>query len=119
MIVVVNVANESYQPKMPADFITTLDSDDDEGSQLGESSNRHRTPAKEDDLDPDFEFDLSGGGVVQELQAWGGDELIGASSSITVSHYKLQAIMSDFDYTACDCGRYHCSKVWPNSRSLP
>ncbi|KAK6908494.1 ATP-dependent RNA helicase DRS1 [Kwoniella mangroviensis CBS 8886] len=62
---------------MPSDFITTIDSDD-ETPNYGESSvQKGKTPAKNDELDPDFEFDFSGGGRETGLDLWGGDEVKG------------------------------------------
>lgn len=69
---------------MPDDFITTLDSDDEE-TYNGESSKTARTPINQDDLDPNFDFDLSAGGIISDAHAWGGDELLGASTSAQVS----------------------------------
>ncbi|WWC73733.1 ATP-dependent RNA helicase DRS1 [Kwoniella pini CBS 10737] len=61
---------------MANDFITTIDSDD-EAPQFGESSiQKGKTPTKNDDLDPDFEFDFAGGRETG-LDLWGGDEVTG------------------------------------------
>ncbi|WWC65820.1 ATP-dependent RNA helicase DRS1 [Kwoniella dejecticola CBS 10117] len=61
---------------MSNDFITTIDSDD-ESPNYGESSApRGKTTAKNDDLDPDFEFDFAGGRETG-LDLWGGDEVKG------------------------------------------
>ncbi|WVW86968.1 ATP-dependent RNA helicase DRS1 [Kwoniella bestiolae CBS 10118] len=62
---------------MPSDFITTIDSDD-EAPNYGESSvQKGKTPVKNEDLDPDFDFDFSGGGRDTGLDLWGGDEVKG------------------------------------------
>lgn len=85
---------------MPADFIGTIDSDD-EAPQLGESSTpRGRTPApsnagpgqgqngrpqqKHEDLNPDFEFDF---GATKDggLDLWGDDEVQGSKKGNEVS----------------------------------
>lgn len=68
---------------MVSDFLTTIDSDD-EGSNYGESSRVARTPAKNDDLDPDFHFELDGGRN-EGLDLWGGDEVKGAKPGAEVS----------------------------------
>ncbi|WWC92760.1 ATP-dependent RNA helicase DRS1 [Kwoniella dendrophila CBS 6074] len=61
---------------MANDFITTIDSDD-ETPNYGESSvSKGKTPVKNDDLDPDFEFDFAGGRETG-LDLWGGDEVKG------------------------------------------
>ncbi|WVQ73176.1 ATP-dependent RNA helicase DRS1 [Cryptococcus sp. DSM 104548] len=57
---------------MPADFITTIDSDDEVSNYGGEAS----TAKKDDDINPDFEFDF-GGGRSEGLDLWGGDEVQG------------------------------------------
>ncbi|ADV21908.1 ATP-dependent RNA helicase, putative [Cryptococcus gattii WM276] len=58
---------------MADDFITTIDSDD-EVSNYGETSGLPKI--KDDELDPDFEFDF-GGGRSEGLDLWGGDEVQG------------------------------------------
>ncbi|WVO19122.1 ATP-dependent RNA helicase DRS1 [Cryptococcus decagattii] len=58
---------------MADDFITTIDSDD-EVSNYGEPSGLPKI--KDDELDPDFEFDF-GGGRSEGLDLWGGDEVQG------------------------------------------
>ncbi|KIR29804.1 ATP-dependent RNA helicase DRS1 [Cryptococcus deuterogattii LA55] len=58
---------------MADDFITTIDSDD-EVSNYGEPSGLPKI--KDDELDPDFEFDF-GGGRSEGLDLWGGDEIQG------------------------------------------
>lgn len=62
---------------MPADFVTTIDSDDEVSNYGGESSKP--TPSKskkqeDEELDPDFEFDFGGGGSAG-IDLWGGDEV--------------------------------------------
>ncbi|ORY34815.1 P-loop containing nucleoside triphosphate hydrolase protein [Naematelia encephala] len=59
---------------MPDDFIATIDSDD-EVESLGEPSRPARgSGTKDEELDPDFEFD-SGGFRPEGLDLWGGDEV--------------------------------------------
>lgn len=62
---------------MAADFVTTIDSDDEVSNYGGESSKP--TPSKsrkpeDEELDPDFEFDFGGGGNTG-VDLWGGDEV--------------------------------------------
>lgn len=66
---------------MPADFITTIDSDDEEEVpiQNGESSKARATPSSakpkiDEDLNPEFAFDFDGSRNA-EIDLWGGDEL--------------------------------------------
>jgi hypothetical protein len=65
---------------MSTDFITTIDSDD-EVESLGESS-RPTRDIKQQDLQPEFRFDLAQ--ETQGLDLWGGDE-IKASNGVEVS----------------------------------
>ncbi|OWZ61952.1 ATP-dependent RNA helicase DRS1 [Cryptococcus neoformans] len=58
---------------MADDFITTIESDD-EVSNYGEPSALPKI--KDDELDPDFQFDF-GGGRSEGLDLWGGDEVQG------------------------------------------
>lgn len=69
---------------MPSDFITTIDSDDEEFPvQNGESSRGRNTPvlkamqgkvAVDEDLNPEFQFDFDG--LRNEgLDLWGGDQV--------------------------------------------
>ncbi|OWT39992.1 ATP-dependent RNA helicase DRS1 [Cryptococcus neoformans Bt1] len=58
---------------MADDFITTIESDD-EVSNYGEPSALPKI--KDDELDPDFQFDF-GGGRFEGLDLWGGDEVQG------------------------------------------
>jgi ATP-dependent RNA helicase DDX27 len=67
---------------MVADFLITIDSDD-EVSNNGESSRAPRTPAKNEELDPDFHFELDGGRN-KGLDLWGGDEVKEASNGTEV-----------------------------------
>lgn len=67
---------------MPADFITTIDSDDEDEipTQNGESSRARpapaagKTPKIDEDLNPEFEFDFDGSRN-KEIDLWGGDEV--------------------------------------------
>lgn len=67
---------------MPSDFITTIDSDDEDfPTQNGESSRLQPTPVKsaqkkvvDEDLNPEFQFDFDGLRN-EELDLWGGDEV--------------------------------------------
>ena len=76
---------------MSYDLVTTIDSDD-EPIHLGESSRPARPIEKDEDLDPDFEFDFAGerqGGV----DLWGDDELkdLNGVSAVCLSFYRLWA----------------------------
>lgn len=68
---------------MPADFLTTIDTDD-EVESVGESSRTRRQPKKDEDLDPEFQFDF-GGYKSEALDLWGGDEVKGSGSGSGVS----------------------------------
>jgi ATP-dependent RNA helicase DDX27 len=62
---------------MPADFVTTIDSDDEVSNYGGESSKTTSSKSKkqeDEELDPDFEFDFGGGGSAG-IDLWGGDEV--------------------------------------------
>jgi ATP-dependent RNA helicase DDX27 len=60
---------------MSADFVTTIDSDDEVSNYGGESSRPQKNKKGEDEeLDPDFEFDFGGGGSAG-VDLWGGDEV--------------------------------------------
>lgn len=62
---------------MPADFVTTIDSDDEVSNYGGEASTSRpsKNNKKEDEeLDPDFEFDFGNGGSAG-IDLWGGDEV--------------------------------------------
>jgi ATP-dependent RNA helicase DDX27 len=66
---------------MPADFITTIDSDDEYEfpDKNGESSRARAAPAGkapklDEDLNPEFQFDFDGLRNA-EIDMWGGDEL--------------------------------------------
>jgi hypothetical protein len=71
----------------PADLVFTIDSDDESIPESPElppqqlkagSSSSKGGKVEADMLDPDFEFDLSGGaGGLGEVEAWGGDEVVG------------------------------------------
>jgi hypothetical protein len=60
--------------KMPYDFITTIDSDDEQPIQNGSSSkaaSKQQGPAAEkDEFDADFEFDFGAGGKESGLNSW-------------------------------------------------
>jgi hypothetical protein len=71
---------------MARDFITTIDSDE-EVEATGESS-RPRRDVKEQDLDPDFEFDFNN--EKEGLDLWGGDE-VKASNGLEVGHSSSRA----------------------------
>lgn len=68
---------------MRDDFVGTIDSDDDTGS-LGESSRANRLTAKEEDFDPDFEFDFAGERQ-QGIDVRGDDEVKEGSKGALVS----------------------------------
>jgi hypothetical protein len=62
---------------MSADFVTTIDSDDEVSNYGGEGSTSKPTKAKkgeDEELDPDFEFDFGNGGSAG-VDLWGGDEV--------------------------------------------
>lgn len=80
---------------MPSDFLTTIDSDD-EVPNLGEPSRPRKNveqkekskPSvveKDDELNPDFEFDFGGG--LAGMEAWGGDEVREAKNGAEVSFH--------------------------------
>jgi hypothetical protein len=66
-----------YIAIMSADFVTTIDSDDEVSNYGGEGSTSKPTKAKkgeDEELDPDFEFDFGNGGSAG-VDLWGGDEV--------------------------------------------
>jgi hypothetical protein len=66
-----------YISIMSADFVTTIDSDDEVSNYGGEGSTSKPTKAKkgeDEELDPDFEFDFGNGGSAG-VDLWGGDEV--------------------------------------------
>jgi hypothetical protein len=72
-----------------SDLIGTLDSDDEDfnhGESSKPSTSRSTAIEKDGELDPDFEFDLSGG-AERALEAWGGDELLEMADGTAVSLY--------------------------------
>ena len=69
------VACSTYTYTMSADFVTTIDSDDEVSNYGGESSKPQKSKKAEDEeLDPEFEFDFGGGGSAG-VDLWGGDEV--------------------------------------------
>jgi len=76
---------------MSADFVTTIDSDDEVSNYGGEASTSKPTKAKkgeDEELDPDFEFDFGNGGSAG-VDLWGGDEVRVGDKGKDVSLYDL------------------------------
>lgn len=90
---------------MADDFITTIDSDD-EVSNYGEPSGLPKI--KDDELDPDFEFDF-GGGRSEGLDLWGGDEVQGVKKGNEVRSIGQHTInpTADIHIIAYQCRRHH------------
>lgn len=90
---------------MADDFITTIESDD-EVSNYGEPSALPKI--KDDELDPDFQFDF-GGGRFEGLDLWGGDEVQGVKKGNEVCSTRQHAADSTADIyiLAYQCRRHH------------
>jgi len=72
---------------MSHDLLITIDSDDESDIQA-ESNGRSLPPAKEEDLDPDFEFDFTGQ-KQQEVELRGGDEVKDGKSGAQVRFHTV------------------------------